>query len=79
MQCMTVFCVQKEGALATTVKNTRSHFSARCAGKYFLRPNIIRQCGDIVFNKSLAALIVFLHKWNQHFSVECAGKYFRVQ
>eukprot|EP00973_Karenia_brevis_P015923 2177674-Karenia_brevis.AAC.1 len=33
MQCMSVFSVQEDGAHATTVKNTRRHFFARCAGK----------------------------------------------
>eukprot|EP00973_Karenia_brevis_P039601 5469077-Karenia_brevis.AAC.1 len=79
MQCMNVFSVQEDGALATTLNSTRSQLHATCAREYFQRQSTLASGGVIVLNDSLAAEIVFLQTMTQHFSVECAGNYFQSQ
>eukprot|EP00973_Karenia_brevis_P042403 5869652-Karenia_brevis.AAC.1 len=73
MQSMVVFSVQEDGALATTLKGSKSYFHARCAREYFQRQSTLSNSGVIVLNDSLAAELVFLRTMTQHFSVECAG------
>eukprot|EP00973_Karenia_brevis_P059401 8269603-Karenia_brevis.AAC.1 len=70
MQCISLFSVQEDAALAVRLKSTRRHFNAKYAEKCFLWQNFLSvrmSSGAIVFSDRLVAMIVC-----QHVSARCA-------